>query len=227
MLVAALVASLLVACGGDGDSSSSTAAPVQEPSRGEESASSKGDGDNGGEAPSGGSENGPKDSGGSGQGSSAAFVPKRHEDSGGGAEQFHVKGGDNSIQEFGEEAEGSQLEAAAATLHNYLDARAEGNWTAACEYMSKTTVESLEKLSAQARQVGDRSCGGILEKLTNPAASQAIEAEAASADVGSLRIEGERAFVIYTGVEDAILAMPMTNEGGEWKVAGLVGTSLD
>ena len=54
-----------------------------------------------------------------------------------------------------------------------------------------------------------------------------MKAEAEKADVRSLRSEGERAFVIYTGIRGTVLAMPMANEGGDWKVASLSGTPLD
>jgi hypothetical protein len=177
------------------------------------------------------SEEGKPGSGSEGQSGSSGpsasdFTPKHHTDSGGGSEQFRVKGGDNSVQEFGGEADTSERDAAAVALHNFLDARAEGNWAAACQYMSKSTVESFEKLAAQAKQVGDTSCAGILEKLTNPAAKGAMKAEAEKANVGSLRIEGEQAFVIYTGIDGTVLVMPMANEGGDWKVASLAGTPL-
>jgi hypothetical protein len=53
-----------------------------------------------------------------------------------------------------------------------------------------------------------------------------MKAEAEKANIGSLRIEGEQAFVIYTGIDGTVLAMPMANEGGDWKVASLAGTPL-
>lgn len=159
-------------------------------------------------------------------GDASDFKPNQHDDSGGGAEQFKVKGGDNSVQEFGEEAGTSELDTAATTLHNFLDARAEGNWAAVCRYMAKSTIESFERLASRAKSADD-SCGGILAAITNPAAQAAIRAEAEQADVGSLRIEGEQAFVIYTGAEGIVLAMPMANEGGTWKVASLAGTPLN
>ena len=55
----------------------------------------------------------------------------------------------------------------------------------------------------------------------------ALKVEAEQANVRSLRTEGEQAFVIYTGPHGAILAMPMANEGGDWKVASLAGTPLN
>jgi hypothetical protein len=215
-----LIAGGLAACGG-GDSSSSTTAADQGSAEG---TSSQGASDKSGDE-------GKSDSDSQGQsgnsGSDASnFTPKPHSDSGGGSKQFVVKGGDNSVQEFGEEADTTEFNAAAVALHNFLDARADGNWAAACGYMSKAIVESLEKLAAQAKQSEDQSCAGILGKLTNPAAKDAMKAEAEKANVGSLRIEGEQAFVIYTGTDGTVLAMPMANESGDWKVASLAGTPL-
>lgn len=236
-LVAALAVLLLVAglvaCGGD--DSSSTAAEAggqgQSESKPSDNASKQGDAKSGdeGKPGSGGSEGKSGEGGqsaGSGGDSASNFVPKHHNDSGGGSEQFKVKGGDNSVQEFGEEADTSEFDAAAEAVHNFLDARAEGNWAAACDYMSKGIIESFEKLAAQAKEIEDTSCAGIIEKLTNPAAKQSMKAEAVNADVGSLRIEDEHAFVIYTALDGTVFAMPMANEDGTWKVASLAGTPL-
>jgi hypothetical protein len=231
-LAVLLLAVGLVACGGGEDSTSSTSADASGTSKAEgkpaDGASGQADAKDGDAAgKSGGSSEGGGDQ--SNGGSSAAdFVPKQHDDSGGGSQQYTVKGGDNSVQEFGGEASGSEFEAAAAALHNFLDARAEGNWDAACEYMSKEVVESFEKFAAQAKQIDDTSCGALLETLTNPAAKPLMKAEAAKADVGSLRTDGDRSFVIYTGVEKGVfLAMPMVNEDGVWKVSSLAGTPLN
>jgi hypothetical protein len=221
-LTALLLAAGLLACGGDDEGSSTTdsqapaaKAPTDEDSGGDAKA------DDGTKA--GGS--GGDDTGSSGDGGSD-FVPKQHEDSGGGSEQYRVKGGDNSVQEFGSEAEPSALEAAAQALHNFLDARAAGDWDAACEYMSEATVASFERLGARGEQSGSASCGETLAGLINPNAKQALKEEAEIADVGSLRVEGKQAFVIYTGIDGTVMAMPMANEAGEWKVAGLAGTPL-
>jgi hypothetical protein len=228
-LVAALAVLLLavglVACGG-GDSSNSTAAESgqgQSGGKSSQAAEKQGSAKSGEESKSS-SGNGGGDS--SSGGSSSSFVPKQHSDSGGGSQQYRVKGGDNSVQEFGGEADTSELDAAAAVLHNFLDARAEENWAAACDYMSKDMIESIKALAAKAKVAGDNSCGGLLAKLTNPAAKQSLKEEAAQADVGSLRIEGEQAFVIYSGPHNVTFTMPMTNEGGAWKVTSLAATPL-
>jgi len=222
-MVAALVALLLVAglagCGGGGDSDST----ATQAGAGGSAEGKSGDGASSQDGTKGGGD-GKQQS--TDAGDASDFKPRHHDDSGGGAERFKVKGGDNSIQEFGEEADTSELDAAATTLHNFLDARAEGNSAAACQYLAKSTIESFEQLASQTKSK-DTSCGGILAAITNPAAKAAMKAEAEKADVGSLRIEGEQAFIIYTGTEGTILAMPMAKEGGAWKVAGVVGTPLN
>jgi hypothetical protein len=218
----------MVACGGGDDSdSTATDAAAQQQFQADDASQGGGKGKENGSSESD-SSSGSSDVG-SGQSSApdaSDFTPKQHDDSGGGAEQFVQKGGDNSIQEFGEEADSSEFEAAAIAVHNFLDARAEGNWAAACEYMSNGIVESFKQLASQAKEVEETNCAGILEALTNPAAKASMKAEAEQADIGSLRTEGERAFVIYTGVEGTIFAMPMASEDGDWKVASLAGTPL-
>jgi len=218
-----LLAVGLGACGGgSGDSSSSSTEAAQAQTAGGSGGSdSKQSEAKGGEGKKSGSESS------SHKGEATEFTPKQHSDAGGGSQQYVQKGGDNSVQEFGKEAEQQELDVAAVALHNFLDARAEGNWAAACDYMSKSIVESFEKLAAQAKQLKETSCAGILEKLTNPAARSAMKQEAEKANVGSLRVEGDRSFVIYKGVKGTILAMPMANEDGDWKVASLAGTPLN
>lgn len=229
-LLAALLAIGLTACGSGDDSASTTTEASSQSGGGSGSSGGEGSSDEAGaKARKGrsGSDQGGGESGESGGGGSGNFVPKQHDDSGGGSEQFRVKGGDNSVQEFGEEADTSERDEAATTLHNFLDARSAEDWEAACSYLAADVRESLEKLAAQAKQVEDTSCAEILGKLTNRAALPALREEAARADVGSLRIEGGQAFVIYRGLGGTILAVPMANESGSWRVASLAGTPLN
>lgn len=244
LLAAVLAAAVLAACGSsDSDSSSATSTEAGGSATDTTTAKSNSGQQSGGSAQSGGSQKASGDGSQNGgrdnqrpqtqqqgnndsSGKSAAEVETPLKVSGGGSAQFRSKGGDNSIQEFGSEAPESEFDEAAAALHNFLDARAAGDWAATCSYMSKSMTESLEKLVAQAKQAKHTSCAEVLGKLTNPAAKQELQAEAAQADVGSLRIEGDRAFVIYTGIDKTVLAMPMAHEGGSWKVTSLAGTPL-
>lgn len=224
-LAALLIAVGLAACGGGDSSSSTTAAASQEQT--ESTSSQDTSKQDSAKSDEGKSSSGSEGQAGSSGPSASDFTPKPHSDSGGGSAAYKTKGGDNSVQEFGEEAGSSEFHAAAAALHNFLDARAEGNWAATCDYISKTIIESVEKLAAKAKQIEDKSCGGILEKLTNPAAIPALKAEAEQANVRSLRTEGGQAFVLYTGPHATILSVPMANEDGIWKVASLSGYPLN
>jgi hypothetical protein len=210
-LVAALLAFGLVACGGEDDSTSTA---TDAAAQGQAQNGKRGD-----------------------DGSSDDFVPREHDDSGGGSSQYRVKGGDNSVQEFGAEAEDTERDAAARALHNFLDARAQEAWEAACSYLSTEVQESLESFAVKAQeaaakqdkaeQFDDTSCASILRRLTNPAALPELRKEAAQAAVGSLRIGGDRAFLLYTGLGDTVFAIPVVNENGDWKVATLAGTPLN
>jgi hypothetical protein len=215
-----LLSATLAACGG-GDSSSSTTTATE--------ATAKGQAEGGSSATASkpaGKSGGSKAGGQSKESSSSEFAPKHHEDSGGGSKQFRVKGGDNSIQEFGGEGNSSEFEAAAAVFHDFLDARADGDWAAACGYMSKRVIESFNEMTSQSNPSKKLGCAKILEVLINPAAKQLMKTEAAKADVGSLRTEGEHGFLLYTTPGSGAQAMPMENEGGTWKVASIAGTPL-
>jgi len=236
-VAAALLAAGIVACGGGGDSGSSTTGAASQGQASGDTSSNAKTAKSGGDEGSGSGTGKSGDTGGSSSGSggegessgksASDFVPKHHNDSGGGSAQYKVKGGDNSVQEYGEEADTSELDAAGAALHNFLDARAEGNWDAACQYMSEEMIKSFEKLAEASKQVDASSCGALLRGLTNPAAKASMKTEAEKTDVGSLRTEGDRSFLIYTVGGKTIYAMPMKNENGAWKVSGLTGTPLN
>lgn len=148
-----------------------------------------------------------------------------HHDRGGGSTQFRNKGGDDSVQDFGSEASPSEREAAAAVLHAYLEARAAHRPAEACFYMAARLVAAIERLAAKDEQEANvESCPRILTALST--GSQEALREAASADVGSLRLEGDRAFILYHGPQRTSYAMPIVREGGAWKVSSVEGTPL-
>lgn len=145
--------------------------------------------------------------------------------SGGGSEQFRVKGGDNSIQGFGEESDKSELEEAAASLHDFLVARAEEDWPTACSHLAKTVTQQLEQLASRSGKLSGAGCAGILAALTPPLPPR-VQKESTIVDAGSLRTEGEQAFLIYRGAEATVYAIPMKPEGGAWKVGALSAVPL-
>ncbi|HYG97223.1 MAG TPA: hypothetical protein VD741_08965 [Solirubrobacterales bacterium] len=158
--------------------------------------------------------------------SAAAKPPVEHHDSGGGAAQFSKKGSDNSIQEFGQEGGASELQQAAAVLHAYLAAKAARRWEEACSHLSAQVVASLEQFGAAyggEKQI--EGCPDLLETLNSRSSDTALK-ESAQADVGSLRMEGDRGFLLYHGPGGMGYAIPVTEEGGAWKLAAPEGTVL-
>jgi hypothetical protein len=139
--------------------------------------------------------------------------------SGGGSAQFRVKGGDNSIQEFGDEGGESELREMAEIVHSFFVARAEGRWSTACSHLAKRNVEQLEQLTTKS------SCSAALAAFTEPLSPQ-LEREVTTVDAGSFRHEGAQGFLIYYGAGGTVYSMPMFEEGGSWKVAALIGTAL-
>lgn len=162
-----------------------------------------------------------------GGGASDPATPNDHQDSGGGAAQFSGgKGGDDSIQEFGQEASGSEMARAAAVLHAYLDARAARRWDDACSHLSAEAVAGIEQFAAAYGQEQDvEGCPEVLGVLSEKTSDEALR-EGAQADVGSLRAQGGRGFLLYHGARGVDYAMAVVEEGGEWKLATPEATPL-
>lgn len=146
-------------------------------------------------------------------------------DSGGGADRFRVPEGDNSIQGFGEEASDSERESAAVVLHAFLQAQANERWTAACFYLAEDVLEQLRQLADQVEGADGKGCPETLEAISPPV-SRAAAAELTDVDVGSLRVEDERAFILYEGAAGETYTVNMADEDGEWKVASLAPVPL-
>ena len=157
-------------------------------------------------------------------GSAAEVEPVPLSVSGGGSGQFRVKGGDNSIQSWGEEDEG-ELAAAAEAVHGFYVARANLDWTAACSYLAKSMVEKLAQFASQSGQARKLDCPAILEALTRPLPAD-LRRESTIVDAGSLRVGEESSFLIYRGADRIVYAMPLENEDGAWKLTLIAPTAL-
>jgi len=218
LAAAALLAAALSACGGGDDSTSSGSNATT--SRGDEpKATARG---NDSPARSGG-EGSAKPKGAGGSGPDVNAPPLRV--SGGGSAQFRAKGGDNSIQNFGEEADESELELAAEALHGFFVARAEEDWAGACSFLSATMRRQLEQLASRLKGTDGKDCASVLHAFTAPLPSS-VRRESTVVDAGSLRDDGEQAFLIYRGADKTVYAMPMKEEDGAWKVGLLSATPL-
>ena len=137
-----------------------------------------------------------------------------------GSAPFRTSGGDNSIQNFGEEASPAELEAATVALSGYLDARAKGSWAKSCTYLARSAVAPLEQLASSSPKLKGKDCGAILAALEGraPASSRVSTLKG---PIASLRFEGERGFALYHGPDGVDYFVPMVKEGGSWKVGAL------
>lgn len=225
---------LLSGCGDSGDSSSSSSPSVPRhggetaPSTGGPSSQGEGSGESdrsggadqgGASKPAGGSQAG------SGSGSAGARVTSL-EVSGGGSDQFRVKGGgDNSVQEFGEEGDDDQLREAAEIVHDFYARRATGDWAGACALISKSLKQRLEETAKSVPQAKSTDCASFLAAFTADL-SPAEWRQITTVDAGSLRYEGDQAFLIYYGPGHTVYAMPMIGENGTWRVNALSAAAL-
>jgi hypothetical protein len=81
-------------------------------------------------------------------------------------------------------------------------------------------VAPLEQLASRAPGLKDKGCAAILEKLVGAAPASA-RANNLTAGIASLRSQGERGFALYHGPRGVDYFIPMTREGGEWKVGAI------
>jgi hypothetical protein len=146
--------------------------------------------------------------------------------SGGGSDQFRVKGGDNSIQSWGEESDESQLEEAARAVHAFYVARANEEWAEACTYLASSMKEQLKQFAAQSDPQGSPDCATLLKALTRHPLPASVRRESTIVDAGSLRIDEDNSFLIYRGVDRTVFAMPVVEEDGAWKLTLISPTAL-
>lgn len=215
--VAVLLALFAVSCGGDDDSTADDSTTVAQGQEGGDTTGESTQKDKSSSKQNGGS--------GSSDGSDSSGSAKQHDDSGGGSAQFKNKGGDNSVQEFGKEASGTEFDQAAAAVHGFFDARVAGDWNAACSYLAADVAKSLQQLAGRSKELADGGCPETLEAISDGVPASTFK-QAAKADIGSLRVEGDQAFVIYVGENRTVFAIPMKDEDGAWKVASLAGSPL-
>ena len=220
-LLAALCAATLAACGGGDDGSTTspgtaeggTAGSTAQPGGGE---AENGAGEGGGAAESGGGEGSSESESKTGPG------PSKGERS----YAFRTPGGDNSIQEYGEEGDSSERGQAQTSIDALYKAIASGNWAEVCsKYLSARNLEQIKVLTEKSPQLKGKGCEEVLAGLNqiSPAGSPDLPVDG----IASLRIEGDTGFAIWRGKDGKGYALPLTRENGEWKLTALGPTPLN
>jgi hypothetical protein len=254
LLAAALCAALLAACGGGDDSTSTTATDqttAEAPSgqggnkgagsgegKGSQGGDKNGGGSQGGEGSSnggsgaGGSQGGGKNGGSSGiSGAHFKFSgePTKHKhpkpEEGSRSDVFRVPGGDNSIQEFGEEQDEGERTAAMLPIAALYKALFTGDWNEVCDtYLSADNVQQINLLSEKSPQIKGKGCAEVLGGLNQTAGSQGPDTP--DGGIVSFRVDGDTGFAIYWGIDGKAYAFPLKSEGGGWKLTSLAPTPL-
>ncbi len=131
-----------------------------------------------------------------------------------------AKGGEASIEEFGSEAEGAEREEILAVFGDYFDALAAENYGAACARLAATVQGSLAQLTK-----GGGDCAVALPKLLAATAGQ-IAREQADGEIVKVRVEGDRAFVVFKAPGAKLYQLTMVEEDGEWKTSTVASSVL-
>ncbi len=219
LMLAALLALAAVGCGGSSNDSSTAGTVTTGAS--ETTPSSQEDDDHGSAEKQPGD-----DKGGSKQSDDESSSDGSQSSSAGeGSAPFRTKGGDNSIQNFGDEADASEREAAEANVTAYLEARAKGDWAKSCENLAAGAIKPLEQLAQSSPQLKGKGCAAIIGALSAqlPASSRA---NPLTQGIASLRIEGDQGFALFHGPHGTDYFIPLAKEGDQWKVAALAASEF-
>jgi hypothetical protein len=139
------------------------------------------------------------------------------------ANQVQEQGGEKSIEGFGSEAQGSGRTAILAAEHGYLNAMGVEDSAKACFYLSAAVRSSLTQFAGAKRS--SPSCADLLPTLLTPSAG-AIARQQSDGKVTKVRVEDDRAFVVFRAPGARLYQFTMGREGGAWKVATVAASVL-
>jgi hypothetical protein len=128
------------------------------------------------------------------------------------------------LLDFGEEGSESELEEAEEAVSDFLAAHSKEDWEATCDLLSKPMLDKLERLAATSTGLEDTSCPAFLEAFA--VISPQEKKEGGEIEGGSLRHQGTKGYLIYSGSEELVYAMPLDQQGSEWRVAALSAQRL-
>jgi hypothetical protein len=144
--------------------------------------------------------------------------------SSGGSDQFRDRT-DSPLLDFGEESDDTELEEATEAVGGFFQARSQGDWADACTQLSGAVLVKIEHLATSATDLADKSCPSFLGAFTSLTDQERRESAIVN-EGGSLRQQGDHAFLIYYGAREVVYAMPLSREDGAWKLASLSSKAL-
>jgi hypothetical protein len=138
---------------------------------------------------------------------------------------FRVPGGDNSIQEYGEEQDAGERAAAMEPIAALYRALFSGDWNEVCDtYLSSNNVKQIELLAEKSPQLKGKHCADVLSGLNQSPGVKGPDTP--DGGVVSFRTEDDTGFAIYWGIDGKGYAFALKSEGGSWKLTSLAPTPL-
>jgi hypothetical protein len=204
---------LLGACGGDDEATTTTAADAPGHSQSDSSSSEGGEGGD------------QSSEGGSGE----TLTDPRGERPPRPVEKLEVpkvpKGGDDSIQTYGEEAGEEQSAVIAEAVRGFFKAQANRRWADVCFYLSSGVKEQLTQAASQSPESIPTDCPSLLKQM-GQGVPRSARKRLAKVRVGSVRVDGGHGFVLYIGAGHKWYAVPVSEEDTGWKVGLMAGTPI-
>ena len=138
---------------------------------------------------------------------------------------FRVPGGDNSIQEYGEEQDADERAAAMEPIAALYRALFSGDWNEVCDtYLSANNVKQIELLAEKSPKLKGKDCADVLSGLNQTPGVKGPDTP--DGGIVSFRTEGDTGFAIYWGIDGKGYAFALKSEGGSWKLTSLAPTPL-
>ena len=218
--------------GGDGKGDGSQAGAGKDGQGGKDGGGSGDDSDGGnGNGGNGGNGSGGGQGGGGGGSADIDFngPPVRHDHpepvDGQRSDGFRTPGGDNSIQEYGEEQDSEERAAAMKPIVALYGALESGDWTTVCStYLSRPNVEQIKLLAEKSPKIKGSDCAAVLGGLNQTTGMRGPDTP--DGEIVAFRTEGDTGFALWWGIDGKGYAMPLKSEDGAWKLTALAPTPL-
>lgn len=137
--------------------------------------------------------------------------------------EAQYEGGEQSIEEFGKEASGDNRRDLLVAFRAYFNAVATEDYAAACSLLSARVHEALaQAVRHDARPI---ACATSLAAALSPSATS-IARQQGKGRVAKVRIDGDRAFVVFHAPGADSYQLSLNREGNAWKATTVAASIL-
>ncbi len=130
----------------------------------------------------------------------------------------------DKLVKFGAEAPAEVREEASAVLTRNLKAREAAEFETQCATLAQ---KPIARITGAKGPEASKSCAKDLRKEAEPLSSSLpFRTNQLSGPISALRLEGNKGYALFHGMDSDDYAMPMIKEGPEWKVASILTIKL-